>query len=85
MSDHTKLDCEEAFKRLGDFLDHELSEDEIEQVQGHIDFCSHCAMEFRFEEKLLIELKAKARNAPAPDSLRESVLKALDQAQAEED
>jgi anti-sigma factor (TIGR02949 family) len=74
----TACDCEEAFRRLGDYLDRELSAEEIEMVKAHLALCQTCAMEFHFEEALLIELKAKARQAAAPPELLESILQTLD-------
>lgn len=74
----TACDCEEAFRRLGDYLDRELSPDEIEMVKAHLALCQTCAMEFHFEETLLAELKIKARQAPTPPELLESILQTLD-------
>lgn len=78
MNKPTACDCEEAFRRLGDYLDRELSADEIEMVKAHLELCQTCAVEFRFEESLLLELKAKARQAPTPPELLESILQTLD-------
>lgn len=83
MSEQSCYDCEEAFRRLGDYLDRELTQTEIFLVREHLETCQHCAMEFKFEESLLIELKAKARQSKAPPDLLASVLKTLDEAQSE--
>jgi anti-sigma factor (TIGR02949 family) len=77
------FDCAETFRRLGDYLDRELSPDEIAMVKRHLELCKVCASEFRFEEQLLSELKRKAQTSSMPDDVRASVMKALDQARAE--
>jgi len=83
LNEPTCFDCEEAFRRLGDYLDRELTHQEIFLVKEHLEVCETCAMEFKFEESLLVELKAKARQAKAPPDLLASILKTLDEAQSE--
>lgn len=72
----TAFDCAETIRRLNDYLDRELSPDEVAMVEAHLATCEHCAAEFGFERELLGEIKAKMAQATMPDDLRER-LKAL--------
>ena len=53
--------CEEAFRRLDDYLDRELAAAEMERVREHLETCAGCAREFNFEASVLDGLKAKLR------------------------
>jgi len=81
MSQPNAFDCEEAFRHLGDFLDRELTAEELKMVEEHLLICETCARQFHFEEELLACLKSKARLAKIPEGFRESILKALDKAE----
>lgn len=85
MSKPNAYDCEQAFRHLGDYLDRELTADEIEKIEEHLHTCEECAHEFKFEDELLACLKAKARLAKVPEGFRESILKALDQVEHNRD
>ncbi|AHG89421.1 putative transmembrane anti-sigma factor [Gemmatirosa kalamazoonensis] len=79
MSHLTRLTCEEAFRRLDDFLDRELSAAETELVHEHLEICAGCAREFRFEASVLRGVRAKLRQIEVtlPAGLRDRVLRAL--------
>ena len=77
----TRLDrytCEEAFRRLDDFLDRELSPVEMTLVQEHLEICAGCASEFAFEASLLRGVRDKLRDVELPPELQARVLGALD-------
>ena len=67
------MTCEETFRRLDDFLDHELSVDECRRVQKHLEICSVCAKEFEFEANVWNEVRAKLQYIIVPPNLREKV------------
>lgn len=69
--------CEQAFRRLDDYLDRELSPDEMACVRDHLAVCEMCAREFRFEEGILDEIKDRVRRISAPPALAERVARAL--------
>ncbi len=73
----TRLTCEEVFARLDDFLDRELSAEEIRLVEEHLATCAACASEHRFEASLLEDVKAKLRRISVPDTLRARILRQL--------
>lgn len=80
MSEFTFLSCEETFQRLGDFIDRELSAEEMQLVKAHLDVCRECAVEFKFEESVIRQVKDKVQHLAVPDDLMERVSKALDSA-----
>ncbi len=67
------MTCEETFRRLDDFLDHELSESECLLVQEHLEICAICAVEFKFEASIWSEVRAKLQHIIVPPNLREKV------------
>ena len=79
---HTRFTCEEAFRRLDDFLDRELGPAETRLVHEHLEICEGCAREFRFEESVLRGVREKmARiDVHVPPDLHARVLAALERA-----
>ncbi|MGH7713328.1 MAG: anti-sigma factor family protein [Gemmatimonadaceae bacterium] len=65
--------CEEAFRRLDDYLDRELSASEMELIREHLVVCEACAREFEFERSLLDRVGTKLRQFPLPDGLQDRV------------
>ena len=45
-----RLTCEEMFRRLEDYVDRELHEDELRRAEEHLQTCSSCLAEYRFEK-----------------------------------
>ncbi len=72
-----QMTCEETFRRLDDFLDHELSASECLLVQEHLEICAICAAEFKFEADIWSEVRAKLQRTTVPPSLREKVARLL--------
>ena len=77
MTHHSRFTCEEAFRRLDDYLDRELSAAEMDLVRSHLEICEGCASEFNFEASILRGISAKVRQLDVPQSLRDRVLSAL--------
>ncbi|MEW5915381.1 MAG: zf-HC2 domain-containing protein [Gemmatimonadota bacterium] len=65
--------CEEAFRRLDDYLDRELSAPETELIREHLAICEACAREFEFERSLVDRVGTKLRQFPLPDGLQQRV------------
>lgn len=72
-----RLNCEEMFRRLDDYLDRELSAEETRVVEGHLEICALCATEYAFEAGVLKDLKSKLRRIEVPGSLREKIGRAI--------
>lgn len=71
------FDCRQAFSRLDDFVDRELTAEEMEQVKEHLELCQTCAMEFKFESELLDAVKEKVRRVDLPPNLIEEVIEGI--------
>ena len=78
MSALTPYTCAEAFRRLDDYLDRELSAEEMELVREHLEVCAGCASEFEFEASVLRGVRAKLRQIDVPADLQARVLAALE-------
>jgi anti-sigma factor (TIGR02949 family) len=78
MSHLSRYTCEEAFRRLDDYLDRELNADEMRLVHDHLEICAGCAREFNFEESVLRGVRSKLRQIELPPDLQARVLGVLD-------
>lgn len=75
------LFCQEALQKLDDYLDHELSPQEQQQVATHLKICAHCAQMYRFERGVLEDIRTKAVQVQVPPELMNQIsasLSALD-------
>lgn len=61
--------CEEAFRRLDDYLDRELAPDEMARMHEHLETCAACAREFAFEASVLDGVKRKLRQIDVPSDV----------------
>lgn len=59
MTPSRDLSCEEMLRRLDEYLDRALTEDDAELVAEHLARCAECAGEFRFESQLMEEIRGK--------------------------
>jgi anti-sigma factor (TIGR02949 family) len=64
--DHARYTCEEAFRRLDDYLDRELAPEEMTLVREHLEVCARCAAEFTFEASVLGGVRARLRQLDVP-------------------
>jgi mycothiol system anti-sigma-R factor len=82
MSDHTHTDggytCQQAFARLYEYLDRDLSEQEEALVQEHLAICEECTRHFGFERQLLTTIRERCRTGRAPESLRQRIAKLIE-------
>ena len=78
MTHLNRYTCEEAFRRLDDYLDRELSAEETGLVKEHLEICAGCAREFNFESSLLRGVRDKLRQIELPPSLQARILRVLD-------
>jgi len=77
MSHLNRSNCEEAFRRLDDFLDRRLTPDEMRIIEEHLQICAWCTREFAFEASVLSGVKRKLRHLEAPADLVSKVLSQL--------
>jgi anti-sigma factor (TIGR02949 family) len=77
MSRLDRTNCEEAFRRLNDFLDRRLTPEEMRIIEDHLEICAWCAREFNFETSVLFGVKRKLRQLEVPPDLVAKVLSQL--------
>jgi anti-sigma factor (TIGR02949 family) len=75
MSD--RYTCEDVFRRLDDYLDRELSADEIRLVEEHLKVCAMCAREHAFEEGVIRHVRAKLQRLAVPPDLLQRISTSL--------
>jgi anti-sigma factor (TIGR02949 family) len=74
MTDRSSLSCLEVFNRLDDYLDRNLSSEEVSLVARHLEECQVCASEYRFEAAVLEGLKQRLRRIDVPAHLVSSIM-----------
>lgn len=68
------ITCQDALRRLHEYLDGELAGADIDDVQRHIDICARCYPEARITTDLRDALQRAARGQPCcPPGLRDRV------------
>jgi anti-sigma factor (TIGR02949 family) len=76
--------CEDAFRRLDDYLDRELSPREIPLVEAHLRECAVCASEFAFEASVIRQVRSKLERLTAPPDLLSRISASLTAARADQ-
>lgn len=69
--------CEEAVKRLNEYLDHEMTAEERVVVLKHLEICRSCLARFSFEQTLVVTLRQKVSVLCLPAALREKLVSLL--------
>lgn len=69
--------CQETLSRLDDYLDRELSPEEIRRVVRHLKICHECTRKFRFEKDLLTGMRERLIRLETPPELWERIAQAL--------
>ncbi len=64
-----RMTCESAFRRLDDYLDRQLSPDEMRLVEEHLQICEACTREFTFEASVLDGVRRKLKSLEMPPDL----------------
>lgn len=72
-----RLTCEEVFRRLDDYLDRTLADDELARVREHLETCAACTSEYRFEEGVVSEVRRKVARIDVPPGLMERITGSL--------
>jgi anti-sigma factor (TIGR02949 family) len=65
--------CEEAIKRLNEYLDHELTEEERTVVVKHLEICKPCFSRFTFEQNLIVSIRQKICGLSAPQNVKDKL------------
>ena len=77
MSLPDRFTCEDYFRRLDDFLDRELTAEEMARLREHLEVCAACAAGYRFESGVLRDLRRKLRQVAMPADLRQRISRLL--------
>ena len=80
MSDVTRFDCEETFRRLDDYVDRALAANERRLVEEHLVTCLQCAREYRFERDVVDQVRGAIGRLDVPQDLFRKVADQLDAA-----
>lgn len=70
-------ECQQAVKRLNEYLSHELHSEEAAMVQEHLSKCEGCFSRFHFEETLLHTIRERVQAIHAPADLRRNLMDLL--------
>jgi anti-sigma factor (TIGR02949 family) len=69
--------CKEVFDRLQDYLDRELSPEEIAAVDAHLEDCKMCSTEYKFEANVLRYVADNLAEVPVPVDLNDRLASLL--------
>ncbi len=71
------IDCRTAAERLWEYLDHELPDGPLEELEVHLRACAECTPHFAFAARLLRDIRGARSNDRQTEDLRSRVLGAL--------
>ena len=80
LSDIDFRSCADVFARLDDYVDRELSPDDLLQIERHLEICAVCASEFRIEGEVLRAIRSKLGRIAVPAGLHARVWRRLNAA-----
>ncbi len=68
------MDCQDCLEMLYQYLDKELSEEEVATVRGHLDSCGDCTNHFFFEARFIQKVHDAFTDERAPAHVRERIV-----------
>ncbi len=83
MKETDRLTCKETLRRLDDYLDSELDEQQMAMVRKHLKECDVCDAESAFEESVFTCVKEKLQDLRLPDGLKDRVFGRIDELRRE--
>ncbi|RPI57702.1 MAG: anti-sigma factor [Acidobacteria bacterium] len=72
MSETDDIGCQQALKRLLEFIDRELSDSEHDNVERHLSTCRSCFSRMEFESRLKQRLSALSAD-DVPEKSRDRI------------
>ncbi len=79
------MDCQDCLELLYEYLDKELSAEDLATVRRHLDDCRGCSGHFFFEEHLIRKIHDACADDRAPDQLRQRIVLRLREGHATTD
>lgn len=76
-NDIPSIECEEAIRKLLEYLDNELQQHDHQVMEKHLHTCRSCYSRMEFEKKLKFKIKEN-KLEKASDSLRSRIGKISD-------
>jgi mycothiol system anti-sigma-R factor len=67
------MTCEEAVRKLYEYLDHELDTTTAQQLDKHLEICKSCCDHFEFERKVKKLIKDSCFDEKAPQFLKDKI------------
>jgi mycothiol system anti-sigma-R factor len=71
------MTCEEAVRKLYEYLDKELDKTATKQLDKHLELCKSCCDHFEFERKIKTLIQEKCVDAKAPQFLKNKIRDSL--------
>ena len=68
------LDCGHVVRRLWDYLDGRVAEEEREQIVAHLAWCNACSSHYHFEQSFLNAVGRARRSDENFDALRSQII-----------
>jgi len=72
------IDCQEASRLLHEYLDQELSEENVGKIEEHIHKCEKCIGHLDFDKALRLLLKKQSIQHHISQELKARILKKLE-------
>jgi anti-sigma factor (TIGR02949 family) len=76
--DEIPVACEAILRRLDDYIDRELSADDVLMIERHLEECFDCVSQYRFEIRLIHDIRARLRRLALPGDLMTRIKLRLD-------
>lgn len=76
--DVADIPCQEAARRVYEYLDGELDDEDAETIRCHVEQCERCYPMFNWEQMFLDALKERADRPEDSEDLRRTVAELLD-------
>ncbi|NUQ12981.1 MAG: zf-HC2 domain-containing protein [Gemmatimonadaceae bacterium] len=74
------IDCLTAVRHLWDYLDQELDEPRMLEIEHHLEICQDCLRHAEFDRRFLDALSRMRERSELPSAIRSQVLAALEAA-----
>jgi mycothiol system anti-sigma-R factor len=68
------MTCEEAVKKLYEYIDKELDQDAMRQIDKHLEICHMCCDHFEFEKRMKSLVQENCFQNKAPKYLKSKIV-----------